>query len=354
MGRPPDGLRAGTAVAAIPSSGPGAPGIANPWLVKLGPGTFDLGAQSLALPDYIVLEGAGGGDELATPALTRIRSQGFATPSGTIVAPSNVVVVRDVYVSNSGGAAYAVAFHNPGTGSVVLQRVFLDSDGGTTTTAGLRSGGTDAFVWVIDSIVHAAGTTATNGIVLSQAGSASARIERTRVSVGAAGPTNTAISVDGTLELTDSTVRVTSLVPDITVVGVGAAGGSITRSVATVDCSGTGGAEGVHPTRALFGIGESSITAFPNTCSSYGVLNSASSLNVVASFLGGARALETAGATVVGVHRSTLSGGTFAISNTPGATMRIGASQVSGPVQNAGTLTCVASYDAVFAPLSCP
>ena len=341
------------AVAAIPSSGPGAPGIANPWLVRLGPGTFHLGAQPLVLPNHIVLEGAGSGNELPSPSLTRILSQGFATGTGTIVMPSSAAALRDLFVSNSGGAAYAIAVHSPGSAKLVLQRVYLDADGGTTETAGLRTSAPGSFVWITDSIVHAAGTSKTDGIILEQSGS-TVRLERSRVILGGAGPESTGISVDGNVELSDSKITVVSLVPDIHTVGVGATDGTITRSVISADCSGTGSAEGLSTTGAVVALGESSVTASPSSCESYAVVNNADSFTVVGSFLGGKHALQTNSGSSVTVHRSTLSGSTDAIANPPGSTFRVGASQVAGPIVNGGTLTCVASYDGSFSPLTCP
>ena len=46
-------------VAAIPSTGSEAPSASTPWLIKVGPGIYDLGSGSLVLPVYTALEGAG-------------------------------------------------------------------------------------------------------------------------------------------------------------------------------------------------------------------------------------------------------------------------------------------------------
>ena len=47
------------AVAAIPTSGNDVPSGSNPWLIKVGPGIFDLDGSGLVLPAYVQLDGAG-------------------------------------------------------------------------------------------------------------------------------------------------------------------------------------------------------------------------------------------------------------------------------------------------------
>ena len=47
------------AVAAIPTSGNDVPSSSNPWLIKVGPGIFDLNGSGLVLPAYVHLDGAG-------------------------------------------------------------------------------------------------------------------------------------------------------------------------------------------------------------------------------------------------------------------------------------------------------
>ncbi len=341
------------AIAAIPSSGPGAPSINGPWLVKIGPGTFDLGKQQLVLPNFIALEGAGSGDDSAGPPLTRITARGFATRTGTLVAPTFVVELRDVFVANTGGDAFAIALYNPNPGSVVVKRAFLSASNGTTSTFGLDSPGTGAFAFIADSVVAAAGTGVTDGIILGQNSGGSARIERTRVIVTPSGSTGTGIEVDSVLELTDSSVGFVGLGANTSTIGVAAVGGRLTRSTVGASCTGTGNAIGVATAGSAFSLGESNVTAFSAGCPTVAVSNNAGTLLVVGSFLGAAHiALTTSPGATVAVNRSSLAGGTSSVENPPGSTTRVGASQLSGPVANGGTLTCVVSYNDAFAPLN--
>ncbi len=59
----PDPVASGTAllnaVAAIPGSGNDAPSASNPWLLKIGPGIYDLGTGTVDLPAYVSAEGSG-------------------------------------------------------------------------------------------------------------------------------------------------------------------------------------------------------------------------------------------------------------------------------------------------------
>jgi hypothetical protein len=343
------------AVAGIPDAGPGAPSISNPWLVKLGPGTFDLGSEPLALPNFTTLEGAGSGDDSAAPALTKITGLGSAARTGTLVAPDFVVEVRDVLISNSGGAAFAIAVSSPDGGSVVLRRVFLSASGGTTSTFGLDSPGTGAFVSISDSVVAVSGPGVTDGVILGQNSEGSARIERTRIIVSPTGSIGTGIEVDGGLDFIDSHVSFVGLGPNTSTIGVAAGGGRVVRSNVGATCTGSGNATAVLSSGSAFRIDESNITASSGGCVTVALSDNTASLVVIGSSLsGGSIGLLGSSGSLIAVHRSTLSGAASAIDNPPGSTTRVGASQVAGPISNAGTLTCVVSYDGIFAPLICP
>jgi hypothetical protein len=101
-------------VAAIPSTGSEAPSASNPWLVKVGPGTFNLGSGWLTLPAYTALEGAG-------EDITVITASGNADSHATVTMGDRGRLSRLTVVS-TGGNDYEVAVHIPaGASSIVIE-----------------------------------------------------------------------------------------------------------------------------------------------------------------------------------------------------------------------------------------
>jgi hypothetical protein len=93
-------------VAAIPSTGAEAPSSTNPWLVRLGPGLFDLGTGSLTLPANTALEGAG-------QDITVITATGYADlEHGTVTMGDHGRLSR-LTINNSGGDSYETAVYLP-------------------------------------------------------------------------------------------------------------------------------------------------------------------------------------------------------------------------------------------------
>ena len=106
-------------VAAVPSTGSEAPSASNPWLVKVGPGIFDLGSGSLALPAYTALEG--GGQEI-----TVIAAAGHSAGTlGTVIVGDHGTLSR-LTVNNSGDNINPAAVYLPsGATNVGLEHVTL-------------------------------------------------------------------------------------------------------------------------------------------------------------------------------------------------------------------------------------
>lgn len=99
----------------------------NPYLIRIEPGVYDLGASSLVLKPYVDLEGSG-------EAVTKITGTGAAVyNSGTIVGSTvspSTVELRFLTVANSGGNAYATAiFLN--IGSPNLTHITATAAGGS-------------------------------------------------------------------------------------------------------------------------------------------------------------------------------------------------------------------------------
>ena len=100
-----------------------------PYLLKLEPGVYDLGALPLIMIPYVDIEGSG-------ESVTQITRSGNASSStGTVVGADNAEL-RFLTVANTGGAAYAVAIFN-NAASPRLTHVTANASGGTTGNYGV-------------------------------------------------------------------------------------------------------------------------------------------------------------------------------------------------------------------------
>jgi hypothetical protein len=130
----PDPVASGTALLTalngIPISGNDAPSATNPWLVKIGPGIYDIGSQIVLMMPFVNIEGSG---ENATV----ITASGCTSCSnyGTLIGSSNTEL-RQLTVRNTGGAAYATAITGV-HGSMKIESVTADASGGTSQTIGI-------------------------------------------------------------------------------------------------------------------------------------------------------------------------------------------------------------------------
>jgi hypothetical protein len=113
-----------TAMTLISNSNPSA---ANPWLLKLEPGNYDLGSQSLTLLPYVDLEGSGEGTTVISSTI------GVHLPpftKATLLAASNSEV-RSLKVTNSGSATFQVALSLlPGTTNARFSHFTATASGG--------------------------------------------------------------------------------------------------------------------------------------------------------------------------------------------------------------------------------
>jgi hypothetical protein len=94
---------------------------ADPCLLTLAPGVYDLGAAPLEMKAYVDIEGAG-------EQATRLTSDVYSSNSGTIVGADHATL-RRLTVSNTGGGAFAVAIYNDGV-APQLTRVTAEVSGG--------------------------------------------------------------------------------------------------------------------------------------------------------------------------------------------------------------------------------
>ena len=114
-------------VGAIPSSGSEAPANNNRWLVKLGPGTFDLGSTTLVLPAWVSVEGSGMEETVITSA---------ADSTGTVQTSTGLTTFTrlTVYATGSVYGAYAIVANS---GRLVLDRAEAFADSSATYGIGV-------------------------------------------------------------------------------------------------------------------------------------------------------------------------------------------------------------------------
>ncbi len=152
-----------TGVGGIPSSGNDAPSAANPWLVKVGPGVYDIGANSVQLPVYTALEGSG-------QDITVITAAGYPEGVQGTVTVADHSELRFLTVSNTGGSnQYAIAVYCPWAPTVRMEHVAINATqppGGIRDALGIEGGRTVLMSHVSVSVSSSAtsrGVTAWSG-----------------------------------------------------------------------------------------------------------------------------------------------------------------------------------------------
>ena len=179
-------------VAAIPSTGAEAPSASNPWLIRVGPGTYDLGAGFLMLPVYTALEGAG-------QDITVITAAGYPVEYATVMMADHGGLSR-LTVNNSGSnwAEIAVFIGYMGPASkVALEHVTLtaSSPSNTSGTAvGLIAGNSSFSLVDCDVTAHGA---ANNWGIYAASSSEEAQLDGVRVHVFGANPDGDSIGFYG-------------------------------------------------------------------------------------------------------------------------------------------------------------
>src|SRR5262245_9925664 len=147
----------GAALLAALASIPG-PSQANPWLLKVEPGVYDLGCSNLTMLPYVYVEGSGEETTLITAA-------GEATDSIATVNGADHAELRQVTVEAVGGA-YAKAFYTPAGTKVT--HVTGRASGGTTANYGffLAAGADQAVVSDATADVTSTGTAISWGVLV--------------------------------------------------------------------------------------------------------------------------------------------------------------------------------------------
>ncbi len=158
----------------------------NPWLLKLEPGTYDLGNVSLTMQAYVQVEGSGEG------ATTIIGNGQTVSTTGVIVGASNSEL-RSLTVQSRSGNSFSTGIYNASgvDSSFKVHNVTILSSGGSTNGTGIYN---NVGSPTLDNLtVVVSNTTAGNSYGISN-DSNSSQIQNTRVTTRNSG-TGQAIAV---------------------------------------------------------------------------------------------------------------------------------------------------------------
>jgi hypothetical protein len=270
------------------------PSATNPYLVKVEPGIYDLGTNSLFLRPFVDLEGSGEG-------VTTITST-VPTGYGTVVGVDNSEV-RFLTVKNTGAPGQQIVALFSETSSPRFTHVRVLASGGSENQAIHMSNGSP----VLDHVVASA-TGGGTAIGVMNLNAVLTVTSSTFSAAGAAGANTGYLSTSGgTTRATDSTMT--------------GSGGEIASGVKTNNS--------VHTLTNMTVSGSGATQSF-------GIYN-------------GWRVAVPA----VNVHQSRISGGTNSVYSF-GGPVKVGASQLTGPVATTGTgtVTCAASYNENYVALT--
>lgn len=264
----------------------------NPYLVKIEPGIYDLGARSLALKQYVDVEGSG---ELVTTI-----SSSIVDGLGTVVG-SDHSELRFVTVKNTGGGPQAIGLYSDSTSPRYTH--VTASASGASENYGLYASNGAPVLTDVTAIASGGGV----AMALTNFGG--------NVSV-----TNTALSASDAAGL-NAALRTTY-------------GGSVKVLSSILTASGGAIAMGMRAYNGSHSLANVTVSA-TGASQSYGL------------FVG-----QKSSAPTVTVNQSRVTGQSNSVYSVGGA-VRIGASQLVGPagVEELGTVVCAVSYGGDFSPL---
>lgn len=326
---------------------------ANPYLLRLEPGVYDVGSSPVVMKTCVGIEGGG---EL----LTEVRGAGAASVnSGTIVGASNTEL-RRLTVKNTGGNVAAVAIFT-NNASLKLTHVTALASGGSSQNYGIYYKSTDV-ADISNVTAEASGGTTARGVYNQASSPFMTDVRATAVGASgtfgvyndAATPVMTNVDAVASGGTTCYGIYNTGIaLPVISGGSVFAAcngtnyginnndGASALISHATISVlGGTTGYGVFHDNAASAGMNGLRISVFAGT-TSYGIFNQA-----------------TSGTRVVDIGNSIITATTATVRNDDEFVTRIGASQLAGgAVQGGGLLKCAGVYDEqfdFFAGPACP
>jgi hypothetical protein len=343
----------------------------NPYLIKLGPGIYDIGTSSLQLKQYVDVEGSGENTTIITGHID-------SSTSG-VVRGANNAEIRFLTVENTGGGSISVAFWNESLSlSAKITNVTASASGGTSSTIGVNNYlSSPTMTNVTASALAGLGGISTFGVVNSASDAT-----MTNVTASASGGTSSTIGVNNVYSSAPTMTNVTasasggtnnygvnnsSTVAAMTNVAASASGGTTSTGVnnailssatmTNVTASASGGTNN-------YGVNNFSSATMTNVTASAsggtnstGVNNASSSTsatmtNVTASASGGTTnvGVNNGGSGTIRINHSVIKGSTHTVLNGSEATTYVGNTQLDGgPTSSGGgILTCAGVYDETY------
>lgn len=325
----------------------GAPGPADPWLVKVEPGIFDLGGGQLVMRNFVDIEGSGRNSTFILSSIP-----GTGSTNGTVLVNAGInAELRDLTVQNM-GATDGLGIANNST-ELKLSRVNIEVDSSAQAVGFRNFAGDPRLSAVFARVSSGAGGTATGGII--QAGGPI--INEALFFVLSFGTTNRGLQIRGSGE---------PVLTGVAIVVTGASGDNIgleTRQFTSpritdsrVTVSGGNSAQAF-----LLQQGSKPFLQDVTGSAEAGTLSIGAAISGTATVFfsdsvlnGDTYGVENNGGTLR-INQSTVSGATNSLVNVTGsgANTSVGASQLSGgTVIGAGTTAiCAVSYDGVYLAL---
>ncbi len=297
---------------------------ADPWLVKVEPGVFDLNGQTLVMKDYVDIEGSGRKMTTITSNVPYTNGPWVLFPA-TIQAPANVTAeLRDLtVVNNSTGSGYGLT--GSGDGLCISRTNFeVHTRSGAT---GLYITGSARFT---DVSIHATGENAFGGRILGSYPQVESKVRGLCVKVdGENSATGFELWGKGTIDQ----LLLTANGGGGTVFGVFLADGPLTLSNSSSTVVGGKGsiATGMYNFYAVSFMRDTTVAS-----NDIGVENNG--------YFGGGNLL---------IEGSAVSGTTEAIRSV-NADTQVASSRVEGAITvlAGATIVCITCYDGVLSPLN--
>jgi hypothetical protein len=269
----------------------------NPYLVKIMPGVYDIGTNSVQMKPYVDIEGSGE----VTTKITGTVSSDTTPPTAGVVNGSDNVEIRFLTVENTGTGYLKAAIYN-NNASPKITHIIVTVSGGNHSYGVYNSLSSSPTMTNVTVTVNALGGDFSYG-VYNQSSSST----MTNVTVNASGGINNYGVVNN---FSSPTMR------DVT---VNASGGNHSYGVYNDSSSPT--------MRDVTAVGKDGVST------NYGMYNYGTSGTIY-------------------VDRSSFEGITNSIFNCPGFTLYIGASKLAGGAANTnGTYHCVGAYNENYTTL---
>jgi hypothetical protein len=294
-------------------------GVDNRYMIKLGPGIYDIGTRSLQMKQYVDMEGSGENMTVITGHIDSF--------SSGVVKGANNAEIRFLTVRNTGGGSSAIAIYNY-SASPRITHVTASASGGTTNYGVFNA--TSSSPTMTNVTASASGGDYSRGVFNATASTPT----MTNVTASASGGTNNT----GVFNATSSSPTMTNVTASASggtdSAGVYNSNSSPTMTNVTASASGGTTNRGVHNMDSSLTM--TNVTASgSNGTNNYGVYNEG-------------------GGTVM-IDNSVVIGSTNTIVSN--VTTRVGNTKLNGgPVDNTGSLICAGVYDENynFYPNTCP